>query len=216
MATEYKLSYTATEIDEKLGMVDSMVKTVNGVTPDESGNAEVDLTGYATEEFVNSAIAANNIIQPLPIKEKEFTTAVAKYYVDIEQLENNVCYGLTTIPEEEKRNSIRVYYRIYCEDGTFKNVSLTQANYVYSALKAGNNISLMCYMPSSINTEYKVDITDKSTANNVVVTTIYNRDFLGINNTREFIPTNDYQPATKKYVDDAIAALRAELTATTE
>lgn len=207
MATEYKLSYTASEIDEKLGMVDSMVKTVNGVTPDESGNAEVDLTGYATEEFVNSAIAANNIIQPLPIKEKEFTTAVAKYYVDIEQLENNVCYGLTTIPEEEKRNSIRVYYRIYCEDGTFKNVSLAQANYVYSALKAGNTISLMFYMPSSINMEYKVDITDKSTANNVVVTTIYNRDFLGINNTREFTPTSDYQPATKKYVDDLIGGI---------
>ena len=31
------------------------------------------------------------------------------------------------------------------------------------------------------------------------------------NNTQTFTPTGDYQPATKKYVDDAIAALRAEL-----
>lgn len=30
-------------------------------------------------------------------------------------------------------------------------------------------------------------------------------------NTTEFTPTGDYNPATKKYVDDAIAALRAEL-----
>ena len=70
MATEYKLSYTATEIDEKLGLIDvmnnninndisnsintinsdikninddisHMVKTINGVEPDENGNVEV-------------------------------------------------------------------------------------------------------------------------------------------------------------------------------
>ena len=31
------------------------------------------------------------------------------------------------------------------------------------------------------------------------------------NNTQTFTPTGDYQPATKKYVDDLIAALRADL-----
>lgn len=44
MANEYKLSYTATEIDERLGMVDSMVKSVNGVMPDESGNVKITIT----------------------------------------------------------------------------------------------------------------------------------------------------------------------------
>jgi hypothetical protein len=38
---EYKLSYTAAEIDERLGAVDSMVKTINGVAPDENGNVEI-------------------------------------------------------------------------------------------------------------------------------------------------------------------------------
>ena len=63
MATEYRLSYTAEQIDDKLGMIDSLVKTVNGVEPDENGNVEVpvsggniDLTGYATEEFVESKL----------------------------------------------------------------------------------------------------------------------------------------------------------------
>lgn len=41
MAIEYKLSYTAAEIDDKLGKVDSLVQTVNGIAPDESGNVEI-------------------------------------------------------------------------------------------------------------------------------------------------------------------------------
>jgi hypothetical protein len=45
MATEYKLSYTATEIDEKLGKIDSLVATVNGVSPDENGNVVVSVSG---------------------------------------------------------------------------------------------------------------------------------------------------------------------------
>lgn len=38
---EYKLSYTAKEIDEKLGKVDALVASVNGVTPDENGNVNI-------------------------------------------------------------------------------------------------------------------------------------------------------------------------------
>lgn len=41
MAIEYKLSYTAAQIDERLGMVDDMVKTVNGVAPDNQGNVQI-------------------------------------------------------------------------------------------------------------------------------------------------------------------------------
>lgn len=36
-------------------------------------------------------------------------------------------------------------------------------------------------------------------------------DVLAKTNTAKFTPTGDYQPATKKYVDDAIAALKSEL-----
>lgn len=38
---EFKLSYTASEINNKLGKVDTLVATVNGVAPDASGNVEV-------------------------------------------------------------------------------------------------------------------------------------------------------------------------------
>lgn len=45
MAKEYKLSYTATQIDEKLGKIDNLVATVNGVAPDKNGNVEIPVSG---------------------------------------------------------------------------------------------------------------------------------------------------------------------------
>lgn len=56
---EYKLSYTAKEIDEKLGKVDSLVATVNGIAPDANGNvvvagggsAIIDVTDLPTENI---------------------------------------------------------------------------------------------------------------------------------------------------------------------
>ena len=45
MATEYRLSHTASEIDRKLSEIDNLgkVKTVNGVEPDESGNVVIEV-----------------------------------------------------------------------------------------------------------------------------------------------------------------------------
>ena len=42
---EYKLSYTASEIDRRLGKVDRLVSSVNGVSPDENGNVSIDVSG---------------------------------------------------------------------------------------------------------------------------------------------------------------------------
>ena len=65
MPNEYQLSYTAKQIDERLGMVDKMVKSVNGTGPDENGNVRIVIhevpanvsafkndVGYATEQYV--------------------------------------------------------------------------------------------------------------------------------------------------------------------
>lgn len=54
---EYKLSYTAAEIDEKLGMVDNMVKSVNGQMPDENGNVEIPTNGSASEVVIDPTLS---------------------------------------------------------------------------------------------------------------------------------------------------------------
>lgn len=62
MATEYKLSYTATQIDEKLGKIDSLVATVNGIAPDENGNVQIPVSGGNVDQeqitiAINTALA---------------------------------------------------------------------------------------------------------------------------------------------------------------
>ena len=42
MAKEFKLSYTGQEINTKLGKIDTLVASVNGVKPDVNGNIDID------------------------------------------------------------------------------------------------------------------------------------------------------------------------------
>ena len=57
MDTEYVLSYTGSEIEERLGMVDSMVKSVNGQMPDENGNVEIPTNGSASEVVIDTTLS---------------------------------------------------------------------------------------------------------------------------------------------------------------
>ena len=66
MSTEYRLSYTAAEIDERLGKIDNMVSSVNGVMPDANGNVEItipdsgnniDLSGYAQKSEIPTKVS---------------------------------------------------------------------------------------------------------------------------------------------------------------
>ena len=44
---EYKLSYTAEEINRRLGTIDKLVSTVNGVVPDNNGNVNIEVSSGA-------------------------------------------------------------------------------------------------------------------------------------------------------------------------
>lgn len=58
----------------------------------------------------------------------------------------------------------------------------------------------------------RVTWTDDIATVTSIETIVANNYMLTTKNTKEFNPTGNYHPATKKYVDDAIAALRNELT----
>lgn len=53
---EYKLSYTASEIDEKLGKIDNLVASVNGVAPDENGNVEITIPDSGENVDLSSVV----------------------------------------------------------------------------------------------------------------------------------------------------------------
>ena len=59
---EYKLSYTASEIDERLGMVDNMVKTVNGNAPDENGNVEITIPSGGENIAPGTSVALDSTL----------------------------------------------------------------------------------------------------------------------------------------------------------
>lgn len=62
MATEYKLPYTASEVNQKLAKIDSLVATVNGNPPDANGNVtiNVDISGKENVGVAESLVAAHN------------------------------------------------------------------------------------------------------------------------------------------------------------
>lgn len=59
MSTEFKLPYTASEINQKLGKIDSLVATINGNAPDSNGNVVIGtcLTTIVTSTSGGSYIA---------------------------------------------------------------------------------------------------------------------------------------------------------------
>lgn len=65
MAVEFKLSYTANEINEKLGRVDKSVLTINGIAPDKNGNVEVSSSSSVTDEEVLELLMEMDIVQPI-------------------------------------------------------------------------------------------------------------------------------------------------------
>lgn len=63
MATEYRLSHTASEIDRKLSEIDNLgkVKTVNGVEPDESGNVVIEVSSGSGQNPDQSGLSTVQI-----------------------------------------------------------------------------------------------------------------------------------------------------------
>ena len=71
---EYKLSYKASEIDRKLGKVDTLVATVNGISPDENGNVEISVGSNITVDSSLSS-TSENPVQNKVVSEKFDTKA---------------------------------------------------------------------------------------------------------------------------------------------
>ena len=107
---EFKLSYTANEINEKLGKVDNLVSTVNGVAPDADGNVEV---------------AAGGIIDTIELP--------------IENINENAFYRLLTAKVVFNQEDCTEFnYICYCVDG-LPEVGLAATNTEMSIINAYYN-----------------------------------------------------------------------------
>lgn len=99
---------------------------------------------------------------------------------------------------------------------TIVNLITGAGNGEIIAINTDKSNKMMVVNRLSIGYRSLIEFDDEGCYKNVTsYAPVYITDVLTKTNKTEFLPTEDYHPATKKYVDDAIAALKAELTGST-
>lgn len=151
---------------------------------------------------IKKYIDDNTIIHPLPVYKKTESPSMIMYMVNIMDLKKYTTYGAITDINSTKYQRYRFIY--ICDDGKNKVICSTGDNLNDTIFRVSH------YDTSSTlehgNSIYSVDYTKHSTPTDVTVK-ITLRNYLGIYNSTEYTPTEDYNPATKKYVDDKITNL---------
>ena len=164
--------------DNKFGFI------INNNNPDNS-----DIKKYVDE---------NTVIQPLPVHTIQETAYAVIKVVNVMDLIEGVQYSTHKDLNEARTQSYRIAY--VCDDGSFKLIcTLPLKNKVVHLVKVLHytNYSIL----SVNNTVYEVDYSKHSILTDVQITKTL-QNYIPITNTIEYNPTNDYHPATKKYVDD--------------
>ena len=159
-----------------------------------------------------------------PIYRIEETGNAMNIYINLADLVNGGYYYFNTALQvpESTAGMYSLYYIVACKDGTEFNVSTSQGTKGYNlgAPFKINNFTAMSYMPNPIVIQFEDTYTRQitvggtiDTATNLTKTTTYNSKYLSTQNQYEYIPTKDYHPSTKKYVDDAAATVNESVNA---
>ena len=176
---------------------------VDELTPDSTN------TQYPSAKAVVDYVDANTVIRPLPVLEEVYNEEVDKLIitVNVDDLED----GMKYIASYESHNTVLVKYVFVCADGTRKTVSAGENPYYFVIVTRSEANTFISLLFEDNNKLYKVNYGDKSTADVVTIEKSFNYEYLPIKNNREYTPTSDFQPATKKYVDDECRKLSGKL-----
>lgn len=160
------------------------------------------------------AINTNSIVRPYEIFRVEETIFGKTGYIDVETMEPAVKYGLTeeyldcssfafVIP------TVTTPYSVMCIAASFQ-VSDLMVTEKWEGDPSKGEEGLYIIV-KGLNIDYKINIKHKESKDGITIESIRNTKYLDINNTKEFIPTGDYQPTTKKYVDDLVSNVDIDL-----
>ena len=145
------------------------------------GGDEVDLSAYATKAYADNAVST-------ALDGHTFKFLTQAEYDDLETKDPLVEYHITDATEPETIDTTS-----FATDLSLTGSSLQLKN------SNGNLIGSAVKLPTTSGTP-NVDLTDYPTRSEVLAKT----------NSTAFTPTSDYNPATKKYVDDSINSLSFE------
>ncbi len=142
---------------------------------------------FATKKYVDD----NTPIKSFPVNPTTKTGAV----VVINNITSSGCYALPK--RTDGKYWTNLIMRVMPSDGSGKGKAIMlngYQNYVFYV-----NIETKKIYCDNLRIVYKIGATDDTTGTTDIYTEPY---FLPTTNTKEFTPTKEYHPATKKYVDD--------------
>lgn len=185
-------------------------------------NVEQTLTDEQRTQARANIDAGHAIIHPLIpyYAEANSSGTMLTMKFDITTMKTDIVYGIPSGYTGYK--TYAEMFVVVCDDGTEYNVFNSLVN--NGSYNANGKLFTMILIGSSpTNTTYKlkdiskgiiytVDIGDKSTSTSVSSSSAY---MLATDNKISYTPTGDYNPATKKYVDDSIS-VKADQTALDE
>ena len=160
------------------------------------------------KKYVDNSINTNSIVRPYEIFRVEETVFGKTGYIDVETMEPSVKYGLSEAYLDCDSVAFVVPttttpYAIVCIAASFQVSDLmVTEKWEGDPSKGEEGLYIIA---RGLNEDYKINIRHKESKDGVTVEVIRNTRYLHVSNTKEFIPTGDYHPATKKYVDDAVA-----------
>ena len=193
LTNELKANYDAAYTHSQSAHFDGDYNSLSNIPTDLVKTSDAD-SKYASIEYVDSNMA----IRKLPVHSTTETDKAIIYYVNVMDLLKGAQYATFINPNDERAQQYRIVY--VCDDDTVTNiVSLSSTGTNINIVKATHytNYSNVVYN----NIKYKVDYTNHSTSSDVIITKTL-IEYLPINNRIEYEPTYEYNPATKKYVDD--------------
>ena len=161
-----------------------------------------DISGKADKSELFSKDYNDLINQPinsLPVHSYSSNNRII--FVEVMNLEKHKWYKLDPQDARESNSSLSLAH--FFEDGTSKNFSALTGGYAYSLFfvlaKGANNITLRQIDIAGGFYERVITIGADSASSTSTIVPLS----LSTLNEKEFIPTKDYHPATKKYVDEA-------------
>lgn len=151
---------------------------------------------YTTNENVTATkkyVDDNTPIKSFPVNPTTKTAAT----VDVNNITSSGCYALPKRADGTQWTNLRMRAIVNDGSGNSKVLLLTgYQNFVFHV-----NIESKKIYCDNLRIVYNIGTTADTT---YIDTEPY---YLSTTNTKEYTPTNDYNPATKKYVDDKVASL---------
>jgi hypothetical protein len=207
---KYNIEDTENKYSHIVGNGVSSSKRSNAHTLDWNGNAwyqgNVSIDGTPTDDnhlvtkkYIDESIGG--IIKELPIYEFNANGTIA--YINLTDLEFNETYTLNT---EKYPDVSTIHIRRYFEDGTFKLIRNFSGVNVKSIFRLANpqlegvDVALCS---TSIYSTFQFYIKLGTSKDDCTVE--WSPCYLSFNNTHKYEQTKDYNPATKKYVDDLVS-----------